>query len=142
MNIYIAGCYEDRDRLKQLANTLAMHGYNIVSDWLYVDDKERLPKASDMPRTALTPPISVKQIKASGTIARIDLDDVEIADIFILDTRSTNTRGGREVELGYALARRKIVIVVGIRRNIFHCLKGVVYLPNWDALFTALGGTT
>ena len=52
--------------------------------------------------------------------AQDDVDDIRAADWFILFTESEPvTRGSRLTELGYALAWKKNVIIVGPRENIF-----------------------
>lgn len=70
-----------------------------------------------------------------GAEARKDLVDIERADIFVLYNPLRYQRmgtGGRHVEMGYALARDKRIIVIGeIEENVFQQLDEVTFLV-WD----------
>jgi nucleoside 2-deoxyribosyltransferase len=55
-------------------------------------------------------------------IADLDLEDIHKADTLIIFTEKYGSKfqgGGRFVEMGYALALRKRVIVIGDRENVF-----------------------
>jgi hypothetical protein len=70
-----------------------------------------------------------------------DLGDVLSADILIAFTeepRSTNSRGGRHVELGIALGAGKPVYIVGPRENVFCHLPVVCHFDTWAALVAYL----
>jgi nucleoside 2-deoxyribosyltransferase len=77
----------------------------------------------------------------SDTWARNDLADIDSADVFVaLNAEAWNRpeaqkgSGGRHVELGYALAKGKPIVLVGVRSNIFH-FHSDVRLVSWhDAL--------
>lgn len=60
--------------------------------------------------------------------ARKDLDDLDRAQILLLVNPAdwaTEGTGGRHVELGYAIARRKTIVLLGARTNIFHHLSAI-----------------
>lgn len=69
-------------------------------------------------------------------IATLDLEDIDRADTFILFTHkygSKQTGGGRFVELGYAIARDKRIIIIGDYENVFcSYIRAKVY-PDWAA---------
>lgn len=70
-----------------------------------------------------------------------DWHDMMAADCVISFTeepRRTNTRGGRHVEFGGALAAGKRCIVVGWRENVFHCLPNVEFFPDWTTASEAI----
>lgn len=50
-------------------------------------------------------------------------------------------RGGRHVELGYALALDKSIWLVGRREHIFHSLPQVKHFDSWDSAFQFLRST-
>ena len=72
-----------------------------------------------------------------------DLAEVNAADLLILDTTDVTPRGGREVELGFALGRfqSKSVYMVGPIRNIFHTLVDRRF-ASWDGLVESLPDVT
>ena len=59
----------------------------------------------------------------NGFFAARDLEDVDAADTLLLLTEAPESRwprGARFVEYGYALAKGKVLILVGPRENVFH----------------------
>lgn len=69
--------------------------------------------------------------------ARNDLADVDAADVLLamnpVDWERGGT-GGRHVELGYAIAREKQVVLWGRRSNIFHHLSSVRVIERLEDL--------
>jgi hypothetical protein len=68
-----------------------------------------------------------------------DLAEINAADLLILDTQDVTPRGGREVELGFALGRfqSKNIYLVGPIRNVFHTLVDR-WFDDWDNLLSSL----
>jgi nucleoside 2-deoxyribosyltransferase len=65
--------------------------------------------------------------------AERDLNDVDAADVLIIYTASDSSiTAGRHVELGYALARNKIIILIGPAENIFHYHNRVIWCKDTD----------
>lgn len=74
--------------------------------------------------------------------ALIDLYDIDRADALVLFAGTPNdyaniavgalARGGRHVELGYALATDKDVIVCGPKENVFHHLPQIKQFDTWE----------
>ena len=58
---------------------------------------------------------------------------------FTESPRSVSSRGGRHVEFGLGLAWNKIVVVVGPRENVFHCLSDVYQFDDWDTFKAQFG---
>lgn len=63
-----------------------------------------------------------------------DLGEIMSVDTIIIDTIEASPSGGREVELGAAIALGKRVIRIGPPRNIFHAVAHDVY-SNWEMFF-------
>lgn len=60
--------------------------------------------------------------------AEMDLADVARADVLVALNPSLwkdKGTGGRHVEMGYALALKKPVLLLGVRSNVFHYMDGV-----------------
>ena len=122
MKIYLAARYSRHNELQTYAKNLMMQGHDVTSRWIWgnhqIDDKGLSAEAQRSER---------------NRFAQEDFDDLMKADIVISFTeipRSSNSRGGRHVEFGIALATNKQCIVVGPRENIFHCLPGVKVVEN------------
>jgi len=120
MKIYIASFYDTRDRLRPIIGLLERIGHTVTSRWISQQENE-------------ADNITDQDWRIYG---ERDLEDIRNADILICDTLDETPRGGREVELGYAMALGKLAITVGPKRNIFHRL-----LPNhrdWPTLLLSL----
>jgi hypothetical protein len=117
-HVYLASRFERQAELKELACLMwAAGGYVITSRWLDHDGGLSVGPGKDSVTAAAW--------------AQKDLDDVTLADTLVLFT-DTNpvSRGGSNVELGYALALGKRCIVVGPRVNVFHYGAGVEWVPT------------
>lgn len=115
--VYLAARYSRREELCGYRDKLSAAGYEVTSRWLngdhQVDDKGLSAEADPTDRERF---------------AREDYEDVVAADTLIAFTeaqRSSNSRGGRHVELGIALGRGMRVYIVGPRENVFCCLSQV-----------------
>lgn len=131
--IYLAARYSRREELLGYKDELEGRGYVITSRWLSgnhqvdgFDPSSEVPEA-DRVRFAVE-----------------DYEDVLAAETVISFTeppRSTNSRGGRHVEFGIALAAGKEVIVIGPRENVFHCLPKVYHFRDWWTFIVKLDQT-
>ena len=114
--IYLAASYGRRAELAVYAEQLEARGYAVTSRWL-IDGEDDTSSA------------------ALRGYAQMALDDIDAADWFVcfLDTPEAGyLTGGKHVELGYALARRKLVYLVGDQReNVFHHL--VTRFRDWPS---------
>ena len=128
--IYLAARYSRRQELKGYAQQLRAYGFIVTSRWL--------EGHSPISPEGLSDEVALEQ---RTWFAQQDWEDLMAADICISFTeppRSSNTRGGRHVELGAALATRKRVIVVGHRENVFHCLPEIEFHRTWQDCFVIL----
>lgn len=127
MKIYLASRYSRNAQMREARSALAFLGHVVTSRWIdgdHQNDDAGLSaeaKAEERTRFAVE-----------------DWQDLMLADCVISFTeepRGTNSRGGRHVEFGAALAAGKRCIVVGFRENVFHCLPQVEFYASWwDAL--------
>ena len=130
VQIYLAGKYTSQERLRGARADLQALGYNVVASWL--------------DETATDANASAETMLAN---ARRDIEEVKAADTLILDTLDESATGGREVELGVALATdmpvalplhhiTTTISLVGPKRNIFHRCAHFQY-ADWDECLAA-----
>jgi nucleoside 2-deoxyribosyltransferase len=125
VNVYLAGRYSRRLELCEYQAELEVVGHVVTSRWLlgnHQAENDQLHRGADAER-----------------FAHEDLDDVRAADVMVAFTeqpRSSNSRGGRHVEFGYALGIGLRVAIVGPRENVFSCL--VDQFDSWPACRDAL----
>lgn len=124
MKVYVAGSFRAKHDLKNLGKLLEANDHECTSRWLDQEAEVVFDLGDD----------AVKE--EANREARKDFEDIDRSDAVIVDTHVTSTTGGFFVELGYALARQKPVIIVGARRNIFMFL-GATQVDSWyDAIVT------
>lgn len=112
MKVYLTAMWDRQSNMRDVREKLQADGIVVTSRWL--DEKPSGPMESH--------PV---EVVAAG--AQMDLDDIDGADaviVFSEDRLIGYTTGGRHVELGYAIAKGKPIIVVGPRENVFF------YLPQ------------
>lgn len=122
--VYLAGRYDRREELQGYAARLSQLGFLVTSQWLTghaCADGECTP--DELRR-----------------FAREDLVDIDRAGLVVAFTEDPATAGyqsgGRHVELGYALAWGRSVVIVGPRENVFHWLDNVEQFDTFDAFVT------
>lgn len=131
LNVYIAAPFQMQEEIRNgIAKQLEERNVNITSRWLTV---EPIEKTSD----------------EAHSWALKDLYDVDQCDALLAwnppDWRLKGS-GGRHVELGYALAKDKGIVIVGDRSSIFHHLYRIYQLDFGssvkeihDALYNCIG---
>ncbi len=120
--VFLAGKFETRETLRRVRAQLLLMGYTVVSRWLD-EPSDGYPGDSFW-----------------WERSEIDVTDVARADIFVLDTLAESATGGREVELGLALARPEVeVFLVGPRRNIHHFRVKTVF-ESWEEALDYFAG--
>lgn len=132
MKIYLAARYSRHQELYAYASQLKKLGYEITSRWIYGNHQisdEALLSGDD------------NDLRERFAIE--DYEDLKAADLVISFTeepRSGHSRGGRHVEFGMALVLDKGLVVIGHRENIFHCMPGVQFFPDWDTFYSCISG--
>lgn len=123
MKIYLAARYSRHPEMQKCRDDLEALGHVVTSRWI-----------SGEHATVNDSMFSPGDEKIAERFAGEDVDDLLVADWVISFTepqRSTNSRGGRHVEFGIALAAGKRCVVVGPRENVFHYLQGVEVYDTW-----------
>lgn len=128
MRVYLCGAFQHQEEMRERRNWLEEFGYEVCSSWIDVDFHEDDGLVADdfglMPRRA-------------SVYAHRDLREIDRCDLLVCFTEpegSKYTRGGRHVELGYAQALGKMIVVVGREETIFHCLADY-QLPRFELPF-------
>lgn len=124
MTVYLCARYGRVEEMRAVARVLDAHRVGCCSRWLWTDNEEE----------AMTLP-------ARGAMADECLEDIRAADVVVAFTEpadSPYSRGGRHVELGYALALRKPVVILGPVENIFCALPWVFRCASLDTLLVYL----
>lgn len=127
MRIYLAASFARREEMQERAATLRAMGYVVTSRW--IDGGHEAENG-----------ISAADPNHVG-FANEDLQDIEDAHVLIAFTEPPNTRfgrGGRHVEMGFALGIGNIVIVVGHRENIFTILPDIIFIEDFSEIEGAL----
>ena len=130
MKIYLAARYSRGGDLRETRTKLEALGHTVTSRWIDGDHQISDAGLSDEAKAA-----------ERTRFALEDWEDLLAADCVISFTerpRETNTRGGRHVEYGAALAAGKRCIVVGFRENVFHCLPQVEFFETESEMLRAL----
>ncbi len=124
MRVYLAGPYQHKDRIQKCADQLMEAGIVVTSSWLSETHppNTQLHEVSDETKTEY---------------ALRDLKDIDAADWFVLFTVPLTDapipRAGRHVEFGYALAQGiPILVVGGVKENIFHYIPSVKHADDWE----------
>ncbi len=120
MKIYTAASFVEQVRIRAMKERLIQLGHSVLSTWL--EEQVR--------------PEGVTEVDFERKMAMKDLQEVAAADCVILDTNSPTKTSGKMIEVGFALAKHKLIYVVGpeIKHGIFLHLADR-HFPNWDALF-------
>jgi len=126
MRIYLAASFERIDQMREVRDELHQMGHVVTSRWLnhshtldhYATDEQR---------------------RILGDEDIVDLEDSNAMIAFTEPPNSPRGRGGRHVELGYALAYQEYgaassfgIHVVGFRENVFCYQAQVKFWPTWE----------
>ena len=114
VSFYLAGRYERRAELNQIAERMVCRGHRITSRWI-----GGAHEGTDGTEAGLTP-------EDSRRFATEDLQDIDAAQIVVLFTDGKPGRGGKDHEFGYAMAKGKFLVLVGPEINVFHRLDGIL----------------
>ena len=118
MKIYVAASFNSVTRIQDEVEELEERGHTITGVWFQGNDPlERIWDGN-----------------FGGRIAEVmslrDLNGIDRADLMIIDTLDPSSSGGRNVELGYAIAKNKRLVLIGEPTTIFFALVREAY-PNW-----------
>jgi len=131
--IYLAARYSRRVELLGYRADLEALGHTVTSRWLN--------GSHQMSDAGLSEEGTRAQRERFATEDWADLRAAEWMIAFTEEPRVSNSRGGRHVELGAALAWGQRVIVCGPRENVFTCLEQVEHCAAWPDLLTILASS-
>lgn len=116
MKIYLASRFDNKENLKPIADRLRELDHELTSDW--VEQESRTDNFEDAMKWAWK-----------------DITDVGRADVLILDCTAGPGKG-MYVELGYAIARHKLILVIGESGTIFTTLPFCTVFESWEHFFS------
>jgi hypothetical protein len=114
--------------MNQYAKELREVGYVVDCRWLQ-GLHQLHPNAKEVEQCGDNIPMEAQPF------AQDDVEDLTASDAIVFFSEppeAYSKRGGRHVEFGIAIALNKILIVIGIRENIFHCLPQVKQYQTWE----------
>lgn len=122
MKIYIAARFSRRPEANRLAQVLKSYGYTITSRWVK-------PDQTDLPETGISEQATDSDRRR---FAMEDYEDVKACDwcISLMEEPRNNSRGGRHIEFGIALALGKKLTIIGPRETVFHHLDQVGHFDS------------
>ena len=117
-SVYLAASISARLVMIGVAYDLLRNDIRTTSSWIL--DKDETNKLKDW-----------QLKKAMEAKSDRDLADIDAADVVVIcPSVEPSTSGGLFVELGYAIARKKPIILIGHRPNIFFYDKNVMTMPG------------
>lgn len=129
MRVYLASRFSRLPELLEYKRQLEEVGIEVTSRWLLGGHEWSGTDDDALP------------CFAAARFAAEDLADIEAAEFIVCFTeapRSGPSRGGRHVEMGFALASAKPIIVVGHRENVFCCLPEIEFASTWEEAYRRL----
>lgn len=122
MKIYTAATFAEQARIRGYKESLIQMGHQITSSWL---EESLFVRPEGMPEEVFERKMAMK-----------DLQEVSMADCFVLDVENPSRTAGKMVECGFALAKHKLIYIVGIppQHSIFLLLADKQF-DNWEELF-------
>jgi len=145
MKIYLAARYSRREELCKYREKLSNLGHVVTSRWLNGDhqidnDGEPIGESGESLVEGHNSSDGASVLRKK--FAKEDVEDVIKSDLLIAFTevpRSTNSRGGRHVEMGLAIGRHISVMIVGPRENVFCWLPYISQHETFDSAVEMVG---
>lgn len=123
MKIYTAASFGEQDRIRQMKEELFKLGHSVLSTWLHEQVK----------------PTGMTDEQFGKKMAQKDLQEIAEADCFILDLEKPSQTMGKMVELGFALAKHKLIYVVApegtLTKGHIFCFGADHIFKSWKELF-------
>jgi len=131
LKIYLAARYSRIPIINQWAEKLQELGFEITSRWSLSKDHKLVEglsqRAADSERERF---------------ALEDLEDIRSCDMVVslMEEPRNNSRGGRHVEYGYAIALNKQLVIIGEPETVFHHLALVEHYQSFDHFLSWMAG--
>lgn len=120
MRIYIAGSWNQKDALNDIAQQVRVLDHIVTSTWLTEEGVEH-----------------EEWVKGTRSIALRDLVDIQKADVVIVDVTVPSSTGGYHFEAGYATGLGWPIWIVGEAGNGFLWLANK-HFADWGECLDAL----
>jgi nucleoside 2-deoxyribosyltransferase len=127
MKAYLAAAWGRRLEILEVAHKLESVGVNVTSHWLTEESGQPLGNRERAD-------VDLADVDRADTLVRFT--DPEFFEETWVERRLLS--GARMVEMGYALAKGKRVIVVGGKQNVFDWLGNVTHVADVDELVRLL----
>lgn len=108
--IYVAADYRRQGEARALLEDAERAGFEVTCRWAIQGE----------PGDGMGGTVSPDQEGFAQAAAVMDLADIRESDVVVQLTTGQLARGGRQVELGAALAWGKTILVVGPKEHVFH----------------------
>lgn len=118
MRVYLAARYGRHQEMLEKSKELWLYRIPVTSRWIH--GEHEMEDHNPENNSAL-----------AAQFAREDLEDLRQADTLIAFAEATRGRGGRHVELGYALALGHRIIMVGGHEHVFSYLPEIIHMSDW-----------
>ncbi len=127
MKVYLAAAYSRRLHMREIAKSLIEAGHSITSQWIWTD-------WTGIDREATAVPSEHRMEWLSS-----DLEDIGRCDCIVnfsqMEGMEGGKRGGRHVELGYAMALNKHLVLVGPPEHLFHFHSRIWRISSSESIF-------
>lgn len=125
MKIYLASNYADHPRMRIIKEVLGQQNIKVTSRWIN-GEHAHLEGGTHQ--------------EMNARFAREDLEDLESAEVVVVfnEPGPRSSRGGKHLELGYALAIKKRIILIGQPSNVFHYLPEIEIIEDVSDLIQKL----
>mgnify|MGYP001612765823 CR=1 FL=1 len=124
IKIYTAASFSEQTRIRQYKEPLFHLGHSVLSTWL---DEQVKPEG-----------MSDEQF--GKKMAAKDLQEIAAADCLILDLEAPSKTMGKMVELGFALAKHKLIYIVAPENTFTNghifCMLADQRFVDWPALLS------
>lgn len=98
-------------------------GHVVTSQWIFQSEPVGMGPDQMITRAG---------IEKATRHALMDLEDISMSQMVAICTEVPSTTGGYHVELGYALAKDKLIMVIGPRMNVFFAIPRVGRCLDWE----------
>ncbi len=141
--VYLAGRYTRREELCGYRADLADRGWSVPAAWL--EGTHQVHGVEAARAVEAGGPVPSEQAVAFALDDQADVTAADVVVAFTEEPRQSNSRGGRHVELGLALERRRrtarpFIYVVGPLENVFCALADRAFY-DWPAFLEWLDDT-
>jgi nucleoside 2-deoxyribosyltransferase len=122
MRIYLAASYAQKERMRGYRDELLRRNHIVTSRWIELRDGQGMGPAE-----------IAKDYRRAMNVARMDIDDITVSEILLVFTDVPSTSGGFHFEVGYAMARDKLIALIGPRPSVFFSLPIIGCFRSWES---------